>query len=811
MIETQPPEIITASSIDRISPTRLFGPHDTFLTVATFSQDGKRLLTGDIEGYIRLWDTETGGLLLLERVFNNAVIGAAFGGGPRQPNTYPFAIAEREGSIHLMSLHPTQQLSRQADVTLKDFTLLTLGYNTHQRPVIACTSKSQMDKRIYLMYADNEEFIHAFSVGNEENPNVTLSQDGKMIAVGATDGTVSLRSTAKGGATLHKLQTDLDGVKQTALSADGSRIAAREDRGDRVRVYHVATATGIGVPIEAPFQNQFAFSQDGSLLAITSLQKGGSLHIYNVVTGERVRRIKGSSPLAFNAQGHGMAAGNNYAEYSKSITLWDSRQSENGVLAKIGAPLDTLAADASNVQQFTVFHGAHDATVTALAFSPDGMTLASGGTDDDIHLWNMETGGQSAAMLDHKADITSLIYSPDGKTLASSSGYFNNTDDNTVRLWDTDETTQRLVFGKHADKVVGVVYDPRGDRAISADARGKVLVWRTLNGEVERAIDTPSAINAIAISPDGALIATAHGSELAIKDKALRLWNIQTGERIREYTNVEDWLTSVTFSPDGNIVLATDYSRRVCGWDINSNQRVLDLTQGSLTQYNPQNSLIAISEDKIIKLVSVRGSSPKMTLRHGENVTSMAFNAEGELLAVGLQNGDIVIWGVPEGAGQLADTGQMERRRVMDSARSGRYVLQLISLSCIAAQERDGDEIFIRVDGQTIWAVKNVGRRMRPNPSRFNEIDTFDFSSCRMHGVNGWTQADGYDRSEFRFGGLTGPIELEIWEEDQFFRGGNDYVGQVVITPAQAGQNMIRAVVTRDRFSYTLTYGVLFE
>jgi len=175
-IPPQTPDLITTSSIDHITPTRLFGPHDTFLTTLTFSKDGKRLLTADIEGYVRIWDVDTGNMLVLQRVFNNAIIGAALGGEADQPDVYPFAVAEQGGGIKLMNLHPTQQLSLKAEVTLEAFTLLTLGYNKHQRPVIACTSTNQIDKRLYLMYADDKEFIHAFSVGNEENPNAAFSQ-----------------------------------------------------------------------------------------------------------------------------------------------------------------------------------------------------------------------------------------------------------------------------------------------------------------------------------------------------------------------------------------------------------------------------------------------------------------------------------------------------------------------------------------------------------------------------------------------------------------------------------------------------------
>ncbi|MEL6148933.1 MAG: WD40 repeat domain-containing protein [Chloroflexota bacterium] len=808
----QIPEVIIGESLTRVTPTRLFGPHDTFLTAVAYSDDGQRLVTGDIEGYLRVWETETGQLLARRRVFNSAVLGAVFN-RTNPGNVYELTVASTGNDVTVLTLGADHSISEAKALTLDTFRVLQIAYNAQNRPLIACIPTSEYDKRVYLMYGDDKAFIHAFNLSNDEYPNAAFSFDGTLLAVGKSDGTVTIRTTEKSGVSLHKIATDFDGVRQTAFSPDGERLAVLESNGDRVRIYTIATGETVGTLINSPFHNQFAFNVDGKLLAVTTQQKGGSLHIYNVETGQRLRRVKGSSPLAFSPLANSYACGNNYAEFSKSIMLWDTRASEDGVIGKIGAPIDNISAEKQTIAQITVLHSAHEGKITSMAFSPDGMTLATAGTDNDIQMWDMSTGGQIATLVDHKADVTSLSYSPDGKTLASSSGYFNNRDDNTVRLWDAEECTPKSTFNKHKERVVDVVMHPRGELIVSADATGRLYIWRAFNGEVLRSIDTPSPINHIALSPDGALIATAHGSELAAKDNALRLWNVQTGERIREFSDMSDWVIDVTFNPDGNTLLATDYSDRVMAWDMSSGEKVLDLSEGELARYNPQNDLIAIAHGKNVSLVSVRSAEPKMELRHGEDVTSIAFNDEGELLAVGLASGDIAIWGVPDGGGIIANTTSVDLRRLVDAARSGRYAFQLISLTCNKAQERDGDEIFIRVDDQTIWSVKKVGRKMSPKPTRNNEINTFDFSQCRMHGKRGWQSADQYRPKDFRFRGLTGPIELELWEEDQFLRGGNDYIGKVTITPAQAGKGMVRAVIgdETDQFSYTLTYGVTFE
>ena len=421
-------------------------------------------------------------------------------------------------------------------------------------------------------------------VGSGEVTSVAFSPDGTMLATGQSS-TARLWDVATG----QPVGSPLAGggpVTSVAFSPDGSILATGDDDGtaelwEAGAAVNPAAGTPVtGVPASA---SSVAFSPDGKTLALEGTDSAGraAVWLWNVTSGHE------SGGLPAGAASGGVASSVAFSPDGKTVAASTGAVTDAGLSLTAGSG---LLWNAATGQQAGII--ARNPGVTALsglaahnpegglnvadsvAFSPDGKTLAVGGSTTGsntvvnvgaVWVWDVPAGRQIGQVVTPgplSGGVTSVAFSPDGTTLAI--GGWDASRDATVLLW--NPATNREIGGPlmtTGGEVASMAFSPDGRTLAIAGDDGTARLWDIAT---RRPVGSPLAggrvITSVAFSPDGKTLAV--GGEGTVE-----LWDVSTGEQIsRTLTMAAGPGASVAFSPDGKTLAVADGAGPARLWDV---------------------------------------------------------------------------------------------------------------------------------------------------------------------------------------------------------------------------------------------------
>jgi WD40 repeat protein len=489
----------------------------TAVRSASFSPDGRTIVTAGSDGRAMLWDAAHG-TLLHTLVHSGSLLSAVFSPDGRLVATTGTDDRAKiwdtaTGNLLLSLAYPAPVLGA---VFNPDATRLVIYGNDHFARVFDLTSGAQ------LMSLDQQ--------GNLTS--ATFSRDGKVIATTGRDGTARLWNAA-------------DGTLAHTLQARGNVLAA-------------------------------AFSPDGQWLATVGTDGVG--RVWNVGRGELETLLAGyasavdsvawspDEQLIITAGTDGTARLWSFPDGTQQVIL----RGHKGAVVRVsfspsGATAVTASDDGTariwNARVDDVLRGVdrHAGAATGIAFSSDDKTLASSGVDGTVRLLTLRAH-TAARTISAGKPLEDVAFSPDGHLLAAAGA------DGAARAWSYPGGA--LVHQVQEKGFLNAVaFSPDGT-LLALAGREKTAWIAPLAGGPSTALSHPAAVLDVAFSPDGRLLATACGDGLA------RLWRVTTGELVRTLSGHTDDVTSVAFSPDGRLLVTAsrDHDARI--WDVASGRMV---------------------------------------------------------------------------------------------------------------------------------------------------------------------------------------------------------------------------------------------
>jgi WD40 repeat protein len=509
------------SIFDRRSGRRLHVLAPKKVKSVRFSPNGTLLATADYLG-TDLWSPRSGKHI---GVLDDGAKTKLMNDSEFSPNGKLLAAAGQDGAVRIWDLRKRQRL---------------FYFPGHTNPAVAVAwspngrfvadASSDRTGNVWEVVGVEQSKEVARLVGHRSGmTSVAFAPDGKSLLTGSADGTARVWDT--------RFEQELDplgshpGGVLTASFGAGGRLVVSVVRDGKARIWDVRTRRLVHVLSQGRRIDDARLSPNGRLV-VTAGSDGSAL--WDPRTGARLRTLPAGEPMLvarFSPDGRVIVTGSSKG----NVQLW---RTGNGSLI-------------STEEQA--------GPVVDAVFAPDGKTVATAGTDG-VSIWPL--GGGRRRLLRSPRGASRVAFSPDGSLVASAG------QDGTARLWDTKSGAVHHVLPASKLRLADVVFSPDGRLLLTTGfgIRDNVQTWDVRTGDrVDSLVGQFGSVPAGAFSPDGRWLVTAGPITAA-------LWQ-RDADRPYFYLRGDTGpLTSVSFSPDGRLVLSSSedgsvrlYRCEVCG------------------------------------------------------------------------------------------------------------------------------------------------------------------------------------------------------------------------------------------------------
>jgi WD40 repeat protein len=286
----------------------------------------------------------------------------------------------------------------------------------------------------------------------------------------------------------------------------------------------------------------------------------------------------------------------------------------------------------------------HSDSVRSVSITSDNSKIVSGSWDKTIKIWDLNTGKLLNTLEDNS--VYSVAITSDNSKIVSGSW------DKTIKIWDLNTGKLLNTLNGHSGEVMSVAITADNSRIVSGSRDGTIKVWELDTGKLLNTLESHSwsGISSVAITSDNSKIVSGSG------DKTIRVWELDTGKLLNTLESHSD-VNSVAITTDNTKIVSGSFDSTIKVWELDTGKLLNTLGGHSSTVES-----VAITSDNR-KIVSGGGHNDRTikvweldtgkllnTLRgHSERVSSVAITSDNTKIVSGSWDNTIKVWELDTG------------------------------------------------------------------------------------------------------------------------------------------------------------------